>query len=308
MNTIRKDINEKPAAPKAPGRCAMKKRSDITEKIMFAVIRGASLFVILFLFIMIGYIIKSGYTAISWEFITEFPRNSMTEGGIFPAIMGTLYLMIGSSLISIPIGIMTAIYLTEYAKNPKIIKIVRLGINNLAGVPSVVFGLFGLSLFVVFLNFGTSILAGSFTLGVLNLPVIIRSTEEALQVVPKTYREASLSLGATKWQTIYKIVWPNALPGILTGIMLSMGRAAGETAPIMFTAAAFYTPDLPGSVFSEVMALPYHIYILATAGTHIQETRHLQYGTAIILILLVLLLNTAGLYLRYRFRRKLKGV
>jgi phosphate transport system permease protein len=194
----------------------------------------------------------------------------------------------------------------EYAGRPALVKVIRLGVSNLAGVPSVVFGLFGLSLFVVFLNFGTSILAGSLTLGVLNLPVIIRATEEALMTVPVTYREASLSLGATRLQTIFRIVLPGALPGILTGVMLSLGRAAGETAPIMFTAASYYAPDLPDSIFSEVMALPYHIYVMATAGTHIQETRHLQYGTAIVLILLVLALNSIGLILRYRFRRRFR--
>ncbi len=283
------------------------KRAEIIEKSMFHLIRILSVFIILTLIFILGYIFKNGMSAISWEFLTEMPRDEMTKGGIFPAIVGTFYLMIGSSVISIPIGVATAIYLSEYAQKPKLIKIIRLGINNLAGVPSVVFGLFGLSLFVVFLDFGTSILAGSLTLGVLNMPVIIRSTEEALNVVPSTYREASLSLGATGWQTIYRIVLPNALPGILTGIMLSLGRAAGETAPIMFTAAAFYTPDLPVSVFNEVMALPYHIYIMATAGTHIQETRHIQYGTAIVLIMLVLMLNSVGLYLRHRFRKKLHG-
>ena len=276
----------------------------LTEKIMFALITFLSLLVIGFLLFMLGYIFKNGFSALSWEFISEAPRNEMTEGGIFPAIIGTLYLMIGSSAISIPIGIITAIYLDEYARNKKLVKIIRLGINNLAGVPSVVFGLFGLSLFVVFFDFGVSLLAGSLTLGVLNLPVIIRSTEEALSVVPGTYREASLSLGATKWQTIYKIVLPAAIPGILTGIMLSLGRAAGETAPIMFTAAAFYSPDLPASIYDEVMALPYHIYVLATAGTHIQESRPLQYGTAIVLITMVFILNFAGIILRYRYKKR----
>lgn len=282
-------------------------KAEIVEKTMFNIIRTMSVFIILVLFFMLFYIFKNGISAISWEFLTEMPKDEMTKGGILPAIIGTLYLMLGSSLISIPLGIATSIYLNEYAKSPTLVKIIRIGINNLAGVPSVVFGLFGLSLFVVFMDFGTSILAGSLTLGVLNLPVIIRSTEEALNVVPSIYREASLSLGATKWQTIYKIVLPNALPGILTGIMLSLGRAAGETAPIMFTAAAFYTPDLPVSVFNEIMALPYHIYIMATAGTHIQETRHIQYGTAIVLIMLVLMLNSVGLYLRHRFRKKFQG-
>lgn len=281
-------------------------RSDLTEKTVFLLIRSGAFIVTGGLLFILGYIVVKGASALSWEFLTDMPRKEMTEGGIFPAIAGTLYLMIGSSLISIPLGVITAIYLSEYAKNPRIVKIIRLGINNLAGVPSVVFGLFGLSLFVIFLGFGTSILAGSLTLGLLNLPVIIRSTEEALLVVPGTYREASISLGATKWQTIYRIVLPNALPGILTGVMLSLGRAAGETAPVMFTAAAFYTPDLPVSVFSEVMALPYHIYVMATSGTHIQATRHLQYGTAIVLICVVLLFNLAGLILRYRFRRRIE--
>ena len=285
----------------------MKARTQIAEKTVFSLLRLSSFVIIAFLVFMIGYIVKSGYSALSWEFLTEMPRNEMTAGGILPALLGTFYLMIGSSVISIPVGIITAVYLTEYARNPRLVKIIRLGINNLAGVPSVVFGLFGLSLFVVFLGFGISILAGSLTLGVLNLPVIIRSTEEALLVVPGTYREASLSLGATRWQTIYKIILPNALPGILTGVMLSLGRAAGETAPIMFTAAAFYTPDLPVSVFNEIMALPYHIYVMATAGLHIQATRPLQYGTAIVLIALVLLLNMTGVILRYRFRKRMKG-
>ena len=283
----------------------MKAKSDIVQIIGFSVIRILTIFLLLFLIFFLGYIFKNGISAISIEFLTEMPRNEMTEGGIFPAILGTFYLMLGSSIVSIPIGIITAIYLTEYAKNPRIVKVIRLGINNLAGVPSVIFGLFGLSLFVIFFEFGTSILAGSLTLGLLNLPLIIRSTEEALQTVPDTYREASLSLGATKWQTIYKAVLPSALPGIMTGVMLSLGRAAGETAPIMFTAAAFFSPDLPSSIFDEVMTLPYHIYVMATAGTHIQATRHIQYGTAIILISLVLILNTTGLVLRYRIRKNL---
>ena len=286
----------------------MKTKADIIQTIIFVVLRILSYTVIIFLFVMLGYIFKTGFSALSWEFLTEFPRNSMTQGGIFPAIIGTFYLILGSSIVSIPIGIITAVYLTEYATNGKLVRIIRLGVSNLAGVPSVVFGLFGLSLFVIFFKFGTSILAGSLTLGVLNLPVIIRSTEEALMTVPKTFREGSLSLGATQLQTVFKIVLPGALPGILTGVMLSLGRAAGETAPIMFTAAAFYTPDLPTSVFHEVMALPYHIFVMATAGTKILETRHLQYGTAIILILLVLILNMTGLILRYRFRKKLKGI
>lgn len=285
----------------------MVKSALVLEKAMFVTVRVLSFIVLAFLLVIVLYIFQKGYTALSWDFITQMPKNEMTEGGIFPALLGTLYLMIGSSLVSIPIGIISAIYLHEYVGNPALVKLIRLGVNNLAGVPSVVLGLFGLSLFVVYFDFGTSVLSGSLTLGVMNLPVIIRSTEEALITVPPTYREASISLGATKWQTIFKIVLPNALPGILTGIMLSLGRAAGETAPIMFTAATFYTPDLPHSIFDEVMALPYHIYVMATAGTHIAETRHIQYGTAIILICMVFLLNIGGLVMRYRFRKKLLG-
>ena len=284
----------------------MKRKADVIEDLGFLLVRLGTIVVISSLLLILGFIFVKGFSALSWEFLSEMPRDEMTAGGIFPAIIGTFYLMVGSSLVSIPVGIITAVYLTEYAKNPKVVKIIRLGINNLAGVPSVVFGLFGLSLFVIFFGFGTSILAGSLTLGLLNLPVIIRSTEEALLVVPGTYREASLSLGATRWQTISRVILPGALPGIMTGIMLSLGRAAGETAPIMFTAAAFYTPDLPASVYSQVMALPYHIYVMATAGTHIQATRHLQYGTAIVLICLVLVLNMAGMVMRYRFRKRLR--
>ncbi|MGB4268840.1 MAG: phosphate ABC transporter permease PstA [Spirochaetota bacterium] len=285
---------------------SLQAKAKAIEKTSFIIISALSYTIIAFLLFVLGYIFLQGYRALNWEFLTAFPKNEMREGGIFPALLGTLYLMIGSSVISVPIGVMTAIYLTEYVENIKVLQFIRLGINNLAGVPSVVFGLFGLSVFVIFLDFGSSIIAGSLTLGILNLPLVIRSTEEALLTVPTSYREASLSLGATKWQTIYKIVLPTALPGILTGIMLSLGRAAGETAPIMFTCATFYTPHIPDSLFSEVMALPYHIYVLATAGTHIEATRHIQYGTAIVLIVLVLGLNFTGMILRYKYRKKFK--
>jgi phosphate transport system permease protein len=285
----------------------LQQKAKYYETSSFVIITILSYAIIGFLLFVLGYIFFQGYKVLSWDFIVSFPKNEMREGGIFPAIIGTLYLMIGSSLVSVPIGIMTAIYLTEYVENVTVLNFIRLGINNLAGVPSVVFGLFGMSVFVIFLDFGSSIIAGSLTLGILNLPLVIRSTEEALLTVPMSYREASLSLGATRWQTIYKIVVPTALPGILTGIMLSLGRAAGETAPIMFTCATFYTPFVPDSLFSEVMALPYHIYVLATAGTHIEATRPIQYGTAIVLIVLVLGLNLAGMIMRYSYRKKLKG-
>jgi phosphate transport system permease protein len=231
--------------------------------------------------------------------------DSMTKGGILPCIVGTLLLSIGAIAVALPVGVASAIYLNEYAKPGRLVRFIRLGINNLAGVPSVVFGLFGLAFFVTYLKMGVSILAGALTLGAMTLPVVIGSTEEALRSVPDTYREASLGLGATKWQTIYRIVLPAALPGILTGAILGLSRAAGETAPIMFTAAVFFTPSLPSSIFDEIMALPYHIYVLATAGTEIEATRHLQYGTALVLILLVLGLNLVAIVYRTRLRRRL---
>ena len=228
----------------------------------------------------------------------------MTKGGILPCIVGTLIISLGSIAIALPIGVASAIYLNEYAKPGRLVRFLRLGINNLAGVPSVVFGLFGLSLFVVWMGFGVSIISGCLTLAAMTLPVIIGTAEEALRSVPETYREASLGLGATKWQTIYRVVLPAALPGILTGAILGISRAAGETAPIMFTAAVFYTPSLPSSLSDKIMALPYHIYVLATAGTDIQTTRPLQYGTALVLIALVLGLNLIAIIYRTRLRRR----
>lgn len=274
------------------------------EALAFLIIRSSAVIIGLALAVMIGFILIHGARAISWTFLTEAPRDAMTQGGIFPAIMGTFYLTIGAMAIAFPLGVASAIYLSEYAREGRLVRIIRLGINNLAGVPSVVFGLFGLALFVVYFGFGSSILSGSLTLGFLILPVIIGASEEALKSVPQTYREASLALGATKWETIFKVVMPAALPGILTGSILGIGRAAGETAPIMFTAAAYYTARLPSSIFHEVMALPYHIYVLATAGTHIEETRPLQYGTALVLISLVLGINLLAIVIRTRMRRK----
>lgn len=274
------------------------------EALAFLIIRSSAVIIGLALAVMIGFILIHGARAISWTFLTEAPRDAMTQGGIFPAIMGTFYLTIGAMAIAFPLGVASAIYLSEYAREGRLVRIIRLGINNLAGVPSVVFGLFGLALFVVYFGFGSSILSGSLTLGFLILPVIIGASEEALKSVPQTYREASLALGATKWETVFKVVMPAALPGILTGSILGIGRAAGETAPIMFTAAAYYTARLPSSIFHEVMALPYHIYVLATAGTHIEETRPLQYGTALVLISLVLGINLLAIIVRTRMRRK----
>jgi phosphate transport system permease protein len=228
----------------------------IKQTVFFGLVRLSAFLLALALGGILAYIIVHGISALSWEFITQPPREAMTKGGIMPAIVGTLYLTVGAIAVGLPLGIVSAVYLTEYARQGLVIRVIRIGINCLAGVPSVVFGLFGLGFFVVMLKFGSSILAGSLTLGFLILPTIIGASEEALKSVPQTFREASLALGVSKWQTILRIVLPAALPGILTGSILGLGRAAGETAPIMFTAAAFFTAKLPTSVFDEVMALP----------------------------------------------------
>ena len=280
------------------------KRRKLSQFIMFGFFRVSAAINGIALLIIFYFLVARGWRAITWTFLTQPPMDSMTKGGILPCIVGTVCLSLGAIITALPIGIASAIYLNEYAFQGRALRIIRLGINNLAGVPSVVFGLFGLAFFVVYLKMGVSILAGALTLGVLTLPVIIGATEEALRAVPETYREASLGLGATKWQTIYRVVLPTALPGILTGGILGLSRAAGETAPIMFTAAVFFTPSLPSSIFDEIMALPYHIYVLATAGTEIEATRHLQYGTALVLIVLVLGLNIMAIIYRARLQRR----
>ncbi len=256
--------------------------------------------------VMVYFIVSRGWRAISWEFISQAPRESMTQGGILPCIVGTISLCLITILVALPIGVASAIYLNEYATQGKMVRLIRLGINNLAGVPSIVFGLFGLAFFCIVLNMGVSVAAGGLTLGIMTLPVIIGASEEALKTVPNTYREASLAMGATRWQTIRRIVLPMAFPGIITGSILGISRAAGETAPIMYTGAVFFTPDLPGSILDEVMALPYHIYVLATAGTNIEATRPLQYGTALVLILLILSMNLAAIIIRSKMRKKLR--
>ncbi len=274
------------------------------QTLFFGIVRLAALLITLALLGIIAFLVYNGIRAITWDFLTMPPTDSMTKGGIMPAIVGTLYLTVGAIAVALPLGVVSAIYLTEYARQGRFIRIIRIGVNCLAGVPSVVFGLFGLGFFVVFLKFGSSILSGSLTLGILILPTIIGSAEEALKAVPQTFREASLALGVSKWRTISRIVLPSALPGILTGSILGVGRAAGETAPIMFTAAAFFTAVLPKSILDEVMALPYHIYVLATAGTHIEQTRPLQYGTALVLIALVLGIDLFAIIMRSSVRRK----
>lgn len=249
-------------------------------------------------------ILSKGLSVINWEFLTGFPRRSGAEGGILPAIVGTAYLVLGAIVVALPLGMASAIYLNEYGRAGRISESIRLAIVTLAGVPSIVFGLFGLGIFVLFLDFGASILAGSLTLALMILPTIIVSSEEALKAVPKSYREGSLALGATKWQTIRKNVLPYAIPGMLTGSILGIGRAAGETAPILLTVAAFYLPKLPSSVFDQVMALPYHLYILATQHPEAAAVRPMQYGTALVLLVLTLTFNVGAIYLRSRFQRK----
>jgi len=277
-----------------------------SEKIAFALLSLAALTVVGFVLIILGYIIYNGYNAISIEFLTEMPRNMMTQGGIYPAIVGTLLLIIGSMSVALPMGIMAAIYLKEYAENNLITWPIEMAISNLAGTPSVVFGLFGLALFVKYFGFGPSILSASLTLSLLVLPVIIRSSEEALLAVPNEYRESSLALGISKWQTIRHVVLPSAIPGMVTGSILSIGRIAGETAPILLTGAAYFLPKLPESIYSQFMALPYHLFVLATAGTNIAKTRSIQYGTALVLLIIVLILNTIAVLIRRHYRQKLK--
>jgi phosphate transport system permease protein len=273
------------------------------QALFFAIVRLSSLIIVLALGGILFYIIINGIGVISWDFITKPPTDSMTKGGIMPAIFGTLYLTSGAIAVGLPLGIVSAIYLTEYARQGRMIRLIKVGINCLAGVPSVVFGLFGLGFFVILMKFGSSIMAGSLTLGFLILPTIIGAAEEALKSVPQTFREASLSLGVSKWQTTFRIVLPNAMPGILTGSILGIGRAAGETAPIMFTAATFFTVKLPSSLFDEVMALPYHIYVLATAGAHIEETRPIQYGTVLVLVAVVLGIDLLAIIIRGYMRK-----
>ncbi|WP_430709128.1 phosphate ABC transporter permease PstA [Pseudodesulfovibrio sediminis] len=293
-----------------PDSPATRFRRKLTQELWFTLFRIAVAINALALIIIVGYMVYYGLPAISWDFLTGQPTEGGLAGGIFPCIVGTFYLSIGSMALALPLGVSAAIYLHEYAQPGLFMRIVRLCINNLAGVPSVVFGLFGMAFFVAArdlggLGMGVSIAAGCMTLAVLILPVIIGTSEEALRSVPDTYREASLGLGATKWQTIFKVVLPSAMPGILTGCILSISRAAGETAAIMFTAAASYNPTLPSSIFDEVMALPYQIYSLSVSSTDPEATLPLQYGTSLVLVALVLGMNLVAILLRSHLRKKL---
>lgn len=274
------------------------------ERVIYTLLTASAVVVVLPVLLILYFLISKGGPGLSWEFLTAPPRDNMTGGGIMPAIVGTLYLMTGTILFSLPVGVLCAVYLTEYSKRGPFVRAIRLAIVNLAGVPSIVFGLFGLGVFVMMLKLGVSILSGSLTLAILVLPVIITASEEALLTVPQSFRQASLALGATKWQTVRGVVLPNAIPGILTGVILGISRAAGETAPILFTVAAAYLPFLPKSVFDQVMALPYHLFYLSTQVP--DAPPKLQWGTALVLLIIVLGMNLIATMIRLRFRRARK--
>jgi len=272
------------------------------QRLGYGLLILASLLVVIPILFVIGAIIVRGLPAISLEFIFGMPSDGMKAGGIWPAIVGTLLLTAGTAIVAIPIGVGGAIYLAEYARDTTLTRAIRLAIVNLAGIPSVVYGLFGLGLFVLFLNFGTSILAGALTLAIMTLPVIISTAEEALRAVPVEFRTVSASLGGTRWQGISNIVLPQALPGIITGVILGLLRAGGETAPILFTVAAFSLPSLPRSPLDQTMALPYHLYVISTQVPGMPE--EIQYGTALVLLVLVLSLNLLASWIRNYYRRK----
>lgn len=277
-------------------------RRHLVQPVGFAALILATLVVVVPILFVVGTIVVRGASAISWEFLTAMPRDGMKAGGILPAIVGTVLLTLGTALAAIPVGVGGAIYLSEYARDTTLTRAIRLAIVNLAGIPSVVYGLFGLGLFVLFLQFGTSILAGSLTLAIMTLPVIISTAEEALRAVPTEFRTVSASLGGSRWQGIRNIVLPQALPGIITGIILGLLRAAGETAPILFTVSAFYLPRLPHSPFDRTMALPYHLYVISTQvpGMPLE----IQYGVALVLLALVLSMNVLATIIRGHFRRR----
>lgn len=281
-------------------------RKTINEKVAFFIFRVLGVLVIGILFWILGFIVYHGIGVINWEFLTTAPTEGMTAGGIFPAIVGTLTLVLGSMIVAFPLGVMSAIYTQEYAGKGWMVRFIRVMTSNLASIPSIVFGLFGMALFVNKLGFGDSIIAGSLTLSLLVLPVVIRTTEEALKAIPNSYRTGSYALGATKLQTIRKVILPMAMPNIFTGLILSIGRVSGETAPILFTVAAYFLPKLPSSIFDQVMALPYHLYVLATSGANMEQTRPIAYGTALVLIAIVLMMNLLASLIRRKMNKKLK--
>ena len=274
----------------------------VKQSLGFMLMRLVALLTVLPIIALIGYIIAKGTPAISWEFLTAMPSNGMRSGGIMPAIMGTLYLTLGTAVFSVPLGVAAGIYIAEYAPDNRMTRIIRIAIINLAGIPSVVYGLFGMGLFVIFLKFGTSILAASLTLAIMTLPVIISTTEEALRGVPNSFRVVSTSLGATRWQTVWRVTLPQGMSGIVTGIILGLERAAGETAPILFTGATFFLPQLPGSVFDATMALPYHIFVISTQVPGMPA--QIQYGTVLVLLVFVLGMNIIATLIRARARAR----
>lgn len=282
------------------------RNKNLKENIAFNIFRVFSAIVVLSLIAILSFIVYNGISVINWNFLTQMPEDGMTKGGIYPAIIGTLCLVAGSMIFAIPIGIFSGIYINEYTKDSWYKRFIKLMTNNLAGIPSIVFGLFGMSLFVNTLGFGDSIIAGSLTLGLMVLPVVIRTTEEALKSVDNSFRHGSLALGATKLQTVRKVVLPMAFPNIITGIILSVGRVSGETAPILFTVAAYFLPKLPSSIFDQVMALPYHLYVISTSGTNVEASRPIAYGTAMVLIGFVLIINLLANALRKYFGKKVK--
>lgn len=278
----------------------------LIQKIAFTTFGLISLIVVGLLFAILGFITIRGISVVNWEFLTSMPEDGMTKGGIYPAIVGTACLVLGSMIFAFPIGVLSGIYTNEYLKDSWFKRFIRVMTNNLSGIPSIVFGLFGMALFVNYLKFGDSIIAGSLTLGLLTLPVVIRTTEEALKSVDDTLRMGSYALGATKLQTIRRVVLPVAYPNIITGLILSIGRVSGETAPILFTVAAYFLPKLPGSMYDQVMALPYHLYVLATSGTNMEESRPMAYGTAFVLVSIVLIINIIASQVRRRLQKKVK--
>ncbi len=282
----------------------LKKRRN--QQVAFSLVTVLTYMIVLVLIFILAFIIIRGIGVINWEFLSTPPTDGMTGGGILPAIVGTCYLIAGSSLFAFPIGIMSGIYMNEYAPKGKLVRFIRMITNNLSGIPSIVFGLFGMSLFVNKLEFGDSIVAGSLTLGILCLPIVIRTTEEALKAIPDSFREGSYALGATKLQTIRRVTLPMALPNITTGLILSVGRVSGETAPILFTCAAYFLPQLPHSVLDQCMALPYHLYVLTTSGTDLELQRPIAYGTALVLIAIVLVVNITATIIRKYFANKVK--
>jgi len=280
----------------------LSKNRNLIQRLGFGVITLMTLMTILPIIGVVIYILVQGAPAISWGFLTGFPSDGMRQGGILPAIVGTFYLTLGTAVFSVPLGVAAAIYLSEYAPENRLTRLIRLAIINLAGIPSVVYGLFGLGLFVLFLKFGTSILAASLTLSIMTLPVIISTSEEALRAVPQSFRTVSISLGATRLQTIRRIILKEALPGIITGVILGLERAAGETAPILFTGAAFFLPRLPGNPFDATMALPYHLFVISTQIPEMPF--QIQYGTALVLIAFVLGMNLVATIIRSRARAR----